>query len=719
MIGWGKITGRGGQENLITRWSRWVVRHRKLVLALWVLLAAAMIPLAFSVTKHLTANGFETPHSQVQWATNRLNELHPPAAPQPLLIQGAKMRQVAAWVKPTAAARTDFHYIARGRTLFIPPAGFTIRDEIALKHTLNTHHQSVTAVTQLAVGRVVTHDASQTIAQSGLVAMPVLAVLLLSVFGSVLAVSLPLIVALAGAELALAAVSVISLHLQLSVFLTDIVSFLALGVGVDYALFISTRFRQNLRASMAVEDAVVDSMSHAGRSVLFSGIAVGLAVSMLFFGDNAYWRGLAVGGAVALFSVLIATHTLLPAVMGSFGTRVNWGRVRAPDFGLWRVLSGWVKRHPVWAIIISLAVLLPFAQMAPQIRMSTPANLATMLPRSAPLRQAVAKQQQIQGAGAIAPIAVVMQLDRPLTAVTSWQAVARVTRHLSQFTGVQSVSSATHLGLSPAQLAALWSEPGHIPARLHRALQNFVSFSHPKLAVVYVVAKSGPNSAASSALVGRIDRHVERWLPAGSRAAAGGLVPVLRSFNATTARHLPLMVAGALIVALVVLTAATGSLLQAFLGVIFDGMVALATAGFLVWINQHHWFGFEGRPLDSSITPLIFVLLFGLSMDYEVILLHRIQERWASHGPGRETVRSGSASTGPMITGAGMVMVAVFLALLISPLSLMKTLGLGLAFAVLVDTWIVRSLLVPATTMLLGRQGFWPWQPKHPQPNRP
>ncbi len=697
---------------MIRRWARFSVRHRRLVLLLWLVLVLTTLPLALGVTKHLTPNGFETPHSQVQWATNVVSGISVPPTPEPLLIQHLSLSRTRGLGQGLGISATAFHRVGPHNVLFVPPPSVTLAQSHQLRHTISRASGTTKDVSQFAIGDLVTHDATKTLTQSGILAMPILALLLLFVFGSVMAMSLPLIMALAGSEVALAAVSLISRHMQLSVFLTDIVSFLALGVGVDYALFISTRFRQNLDDGRDVESAVVDSMSHAGRSVLYSGIAVALAVATLVFGSNAYWRGLAVGGAVAIFAVLLATHTLLPAIMGLIGERVHWGRVKRIDFHLWKSLAGWVTRYPAWSVAVSLLILLPFATLAPKIQMTTPANLATMLPRSDPLRQAVEAQQKVQGAGAIAPIAVAVRLPTSLTKPQSWTAIARLTRHLQETKDVASVGSPTLMHIPDAELSVAVSKPRLAPESLQKALRQFVSPHDMRTLVVYVVAKSGPNNSRTDALVGHIDSHLSQWLPPGSRAYCGGLVPVLRSFNQTTQSRIPLIIASALAVALVVLSAATGSGLQAFLGVIFDGLVALSTAGFMVFVDHHQLLGFERQPLDSSITPLIFVLLFGLSMDYEVILLHRIQERTAHTTSMREAVEHGVATTGSMITGAGMIMVVVFLALLISPLQIMKTLGVGLSFAVLADTWIVRSLLVPSTTVLFGRYGFWPWRMK-------
>ncbi len=693
-------------------WIRFAVRHYWLVIILWLVLIGATLPLAVTVTKHLTTNGFEGQHTQVRWATNTLNTIHPPPAPQPFLIEHLSRARSEDVGQTLEIPRSAFHRVDHQDTLFLPPKTLTMSQSHQLESRLKAQGAQISSTGQLSIGKMVTHDASHTLTSSGVVAMPVLAVLLLMVFGSVAAISLPLIIALAGSEISLAAVSLISRHMQLSVFLTDIVSFLALGVGVDYALFISTRFRQNLDEGQPVMEAIVDAMGHAGRSVLYSGIAVALAVATLMFGSDAYWRGLAVGGAVAIFAVLLATHTLLPAIMAAFNQRIHWGRIPRPDFHLWSALSRAVTRRPIWAILIALVILVPFARLAPQIRMSTPANLATMLPPSNPLRLAVQKQQAIQGAGTIAPIAVVVRYPTAIGDLNSWQRVDRLTRHLESLPDVAKVASPTNLHVPLPELAIASQHPALAPTALKQGLKNFLTSQDPRLVVVYVTAKTGPNEPGTSTLVGRIDRHLPQWVPPGTRAAAGGLVPVLRSFNLLTQSRIPWIVASALMVALVVLTVATRSLVQALLGVIFDGLVGLATAGFMVFVNHHQLLGLERQPLDSSITPLIFVLLFGLSMDYEVILLHRMQERISSGSDPRDAVRQGLATTGAMITGAGMIMVVVFLALLISPLQIMKTLGIGLSFAVLADTWVVRSLLVPSTTALLNRWGFWPWKPK-------
>lgn len=693
------------------RWIHFVIRRKWWVVIAWALIVLGTLPLAIRVTRHLSSSGFDNPSSPAVWATKQLNHLNPPKSPSPILISDISTSAVRQIGFRDGIPRADFHPMKANHTVFLPSSGVSLRQSNALRQSLRIHHATIASIGQLAIGKKVANDSSKTLGTSGVLAIPFLAILLLLVFGSLVAISLPLIVALVGSEVALAVITLIETHITLSVFLTDIVSFLALGVGIDYALFISTRFRQNIDRGEDVDGAVADSMIHAGRSVFYSGLAVAFAVASLTLGGNAYWRGLALGGAIAVLSVLLATHSLLPALMSILGRKTLWGRIiKAKDFGFWKAIGEWVSRRPYSALLVGAILLVPLATIGPRIQMATPANLATMLPQQDPLRQAVTLQQKIQGAGSIAPIAVTMKLPTKITNATTWAEVASVTKHLSGLSGVSKVSSPTGIGLTPQQLATSLQQPALLSEPLAAALKNFINPSYdPHLVIVFVTGKHGPDQPETAALAHSIDTKLPGWLPHGARAATGGLVPMLQSFNHLTSARLPFIMIGVATVAFVVLAIATGSLLQAFLGVLLDALVALATAGFLYVVVQTGHLGFPATIPDSSITPLIFVLLFGLSMDYEVILLHRIQEPLHAGLSMKEAVRSGVSTTGAMITGAGMIMVIVFISLLVSPLAVMKTLALGLTFAVLVDTWIVRSLMVPSITVLLNRWAYWPW----------
>lgn len=684
------------------------------VIIVWgIIMAVAFYP-ATQVTRHLTPNGFERPHTAVTWATHQLTRVTPAKTAPTLLVTGLSEKQVRVIGKTLHLSPSSLHTISVHHTLFLPSKPITISKIQLFKHAIDTHHGQWQVIDQSVIGHTVTHDSSKTLAISGIIAMPFLAILLFSVFGSVAAIALPLIIAVAGSEVALAIISLIETHIKLSVFLTNIVSFLSLGVGIDYALFISTRFRRSLAKGQSVPLAVAESMHTAGRSVFYSGVAVALAVASLLFGNNPYWQGLAIGGTVAVLSVLFATHTLLPAIMSAMGHRIEWGHLRRiPNWGMWRSIGELTTRHPKWSILISLLLLLPLTVFSPKVHMRTPANLAAMLPIHSPIRAAFYKELEIKGPGSMTPLAVVVKLpsSRPLTQSANWHLLHKLAQHLKSLPGVKTIASPTAMGLSSTQLASIIAHPAAMPASATKALRAFVPAHSSHLAILYVVSKTTPDSAATTTLLNRINSHLPSWVPAGTRAAVGGQVAVLDHFNQSTARHLPAIIASTLAVALLILGIATRSIVQALLGIAYNALVALATTGLLVLtVQTGHW-GFYPQPLDSSITPLIFVLLFGLSMDYEVILLHRIQETLSLVTP-NEAVSQGVATTGPMITGAGMIMVIVFLSLMISPLQVMKTLALGLSFAVLIDTWIVRSLLVPSVIVLLGTKAYWPWKPK-------
>ena len=694
-------------------WSHIVVRHRRYVILAWAVLFVIAGLLAKNVTHGLTSTGFERPNSPAVWADKQLSHLQVRPSAEPLLIQNVPTSTVKAWAHRFSLPNAWLYRTGPDATTIVPEKGKAPTLLLPLQEFSSRHGAKTTWVSQTSVSEKVISDTRTTLSSSLPIALPFLIVLLLLVFGSVTAAFLPLVVAAVGAVVALGALDLLENVITLSAYLTDIVSFLSLGVGVDYALFISARFRQSLSEGKTADVAVGEAMAHAGRSVLFSGVAVAMALFTLFLGGNAYWRGIAIGGAVSVLAVLLVTHTLLPAILRILDRRINWGKVPFASSlkGFWPAISAWIRKRPYWAIALAVLALSIPGIFGSQLAMQTPANLAILLPRHDPLRAAVGAEQRAWGAGAIDPIVVAIDFRHPLSDVSTWHAIASVSRRIAGDHAVRSVESPTLLGISPALLAA--SASGHLHnQKVSSALTAFTNLSYNShLVVLFVTARKGPNSAATIALTTRLQHQLRKWLP-HQKSGVGGVTALLTGFNQLTQARLPWILLSVAGVATVVLFLATRSLWQALLGVVFDGLVALTTAGILVLTVQHGGLGLEAEPLNSSITPLVFVLLFGLSMDYEVILLHRIQELWNRGFDMRDAATEGLSRTGGMITGAGMIMVVVFIALLISPLEIMKTLAIGLTSAILLDTWIVRSFLVPGATVAIGPSAFWP-SPRH------
>jgi uncharacterized membrane protein YdfJ with MMPL/SSD domain len=686
----------------------WPARRPWLAIALWIALAVGALPLLASVTRDLQPQGLDVAGSAAVWADDQLGRLNAPPAAAPTLISGLSFAEAGREAQASGIPRAWLHAVPGGGVLLLPPGATPPARVAPLLAAVARAGGRARHVSSGAIGDEVSRDAEATLRHGSLAALPLLLLLLPLVFGSVVQALLPLAVAAAGSELALAAVSVLERHMSLSVYLIDIVTFLALGVGVDYALFIVTRFRDALDRGADARAATAEAMRTAGRSVVYSGTAVALAVASLLLAGTSYWRGLAVGGMLAVACVLLATHTLLPALLRLIGPRIRRGRIpwAMGDWPLWRSLAGWSTWRPWLSVVVGVGLLALPALAAPSLRVRVPAELASLLPRGSALRQANRLVEQLRGAGSLAPLPVVLRLPTTVDQAATWRTVATVSERLRRLPGVASVASPTSSGLPPEVLA----QAAASPAALDGPLAAFVNPSAaPHVVALFVTSAHGPDSAATRALLEAVERTVARSVPPGSRTGVGGVVGVLHAFQARTDRRLPWIVAAAAGVALAVLLGATGSLVQAVLGVLLDGLVALATAGVLVLTVQHGSFGLEAEPVNMTVAPLIFVLLFGLSMDYEVILLHRIQEKLRAGDAPRAAAMGGIAETGGMITGAGLIMVAVFAVLLGSPLEILQTLAIGMVAAILLDTWIVRSFLIPGFTALLGRWAFWAW----------
>ena len=718
----------------------WWHRLRFLLIGLWVVALGLAAPRALHVAHGLVGSGLNNPRSQATWADDQLAKFRTPAASGgslSTLVEGATAAQVhATWAQAAAAAAqrggtaeatakiTALRGHARDVVVDVLPGPGAGAAVAGLRQEMGARPGVVVRVVTLgSVGGGVLSSAMTTLKVAARVALPLLAALLFLVFDSLVAAILPLVVALVGAVVALAAVDLLEPYMQLSAYLTNIVSFLALGVGIDYSLFLSSRFRSALRRARAAagEDspavvgaALREAMRTSGVSVFFSAIAVGASMLSLLLPRTSYWSGLAIGGCAAVLAVLLTTLTLLPALLAVLGRYTEWGRLPRPSWlgRFWPRVAAIVTRRPRLLFAAGLVVLAVPALWSSGLLVQSPANVAHMLAPNNVSRLTVEQEQIDYGAGSIAPLPIVLQTPTAFSATATWNEVAQLTRQIQALPGVASVSSPTAAGLAPQALAQAFAAPGGAPTALAGATAS------PDLIALSVTSRYGPDSARTIDLLQQLDQ-ILNTLPQGWRGAVGGSVALLHAFNLLVAQTLPAMIAFVAGVALVVLFAASGSIGVSVLAVVFDGLVALATAGILVFTVQGGRFGFEAAPLDASITPLIFVILFGLSMDYEVILIHRIREHAASGDLPRgwavlrahaaQAARQGLAETGGMITGAGLLMIVAFGALLLSPLQLMRTLALGLSIAILLDTWVVRALLVPTSIALLGRWAWWPW----------
>ncbi|HZH02952.1 MAG TPA: MMPL family transporter, partial [Myxococcaceae bacterium] len=544
-----------------------------------------------------------------------------------------------------------------------------------------------------------------------LISFPLALLVLLRVFRTWIAALLPVVVGGFAVLSGVAGVLLLSHVTDMAQYTLNVVSLIGMGVAIDYSLFIVSRFRDELDQGASVEDAVVRTVDTAGRAVAFSGLAVAVGLAGLLFFRGSYLSAMGVGGAlVVAFGVLYAL-TLLPAILSWLGPRVNWGRVPFPKrtrpVGVWRGIATWVMRHPVWVLIPTLGLLLAFG--APFRRLQLAATDITALPPDAePRRGAEALARLFPREAATRILAAVeFPSGEPFTpervgSLFDWS------RSVAALPGVVGVESIVDLdpSLGRERYASLAQLPPVLrPPELKPALEAFLT---GKVAVLQVLTSLHPSSAEARDLVRRLreSRAVgDGTLRVGGQTA--GDVDAARFIRAKT----PVAVGFVMGVTAVVLFILLRSVLLPLKALVMNLLSIAGSFGALVWIFQEgHLRGllrFEPGAIEPSLPIVLFCILFGLSMDYEVLLLSRVREEYLRTGDNTHSVAEGLERTGGLITSAAAIMVAVFAAFSLASAVAVKAMGVGMAVAVALDATLVRVLLVPAMMRLMGDWNWW------------
>ena len=510
-------------------------------------------------------------------------------------------------------------------------------------------------------------------------------VILLIAFGSVLAMGLPILVALFGIGCGVALVELTANLLTMPSFATQAAAMIGIGVGIDYALLIVTRYRQGLRDGLEPEPAVALALDTAGRSVLFAGATVVISVlGMLLIGLNAIY-GLAVGTALAVLLTMAASVTLLPALLGFVGRNVD-------KFGLphrkhaegeyresfWHRWSRVIQRHPWPPFIAGLVVLLLLA--APVLSLRLGFSDTGNRPTSDTTRRAYDLIAKGFGPGANSPFVLIAELPGGRQDLS---VLERLAQRLNETPGV-----------------ALATPPQ--PNQAGDA------------AVMTVVPETSPQDKETANLVEDLRDTVIPSVTAGTGVdvKVGGLTPISNDFSDYTQRRLPIFIGAVLLLSFLLLMTVFRSILVPLKAVIVNLLSIGAAYGVVVAVFQWGWgkslvgVGKEG-PIEAWAPMMLFAIVFGLSMDYEVFLLSRIKEEYDRSGDNAVAVADGLAATARVITAAAAIMFCVFGSFVLGDERALKLFGMGLAVAVLVDATIVRLVLVPATMELLGDRNWW------------
>jgi len=712
---------------VVTALAGFAVRRRRLVLALTFVFVAASVVLGSGVVKRLSGSGFDDPAAASTRAATVLAQRFHTGVPNFVLLVKAQggvdnpeVAQAATALTGRLAAEPGVanvtSYWTSGRASVLRSndgsealilARLTGSEDHATTHAQDlekVYAGSTGPLTVRAGGVSVVYGSVKThiqhdLSRAELIVFPVTFVLLVLVFGGVVAALLPLAIggiAIVGTLLVL---RLISSFTDVSVYSLNLTTGLGLGLAIDYALFVITRYREELARGRPYEDAIIASVRTAGRTVAFSAMTVALSLAALLVFPLFFLRSFGYAGIAVVLIAAVGGVVVLPALLAVLGPRIDKWQVfhrRTADstHGFWQRTALAVMRRPVVTgsvVIVALVVLgLPFAG----VRFSLPDD--RVLPRSAAAQQ-VQQAQRDDFSGRVGePILVVASSGRVTMAEQASYAA-----NLSRLRGVDLVQSVG--GTFSHGQAVAPATRGSAAAYASTGSNGFWLEVTPG-----VEAMSGD----AKQLV-----HAIRALPAPSPVLVGGRSAQLVDTEKSLAHKLPL--AGLIIAAamLVVLFLFTGSLVVPLKAIVLNLLSLSATFGAMVWIfQQGHLPGLVGHPIvtwaiDTSMPILMFCVAFGLSMDYEVFLLSRIKETYDAGADNTSAVAVGLERTGRLITAAAALIAVVWLSFLSSSVTFIKMLGLGMALAVIVDATLVRGVLVPAFMRLAGDWNWWAPKP--------
>ena len=696
-----------GKRGVVARAARWCIEHRRRALVAWVALLVVVLGVSGAVGTH-QANQFSLKGTESQRAQDLLKSDFPAqsgdvdqivfharqgritdpgirARINPALARVARLPHVTGVTSPYAAggrqAISRDGRIAFATVTFDRQAPGLSKSQV--ERVISAAEKARTPDLQVELGgQAIEQTQTTSFGTASAVGLAAAIVVLLIAFGSFLAMGLPVATALLGLGTAFGVIALASHVVSMPNFSSDLAAMIGLGVGIDYSLFIVTRFRQNRRGGDGVQTATVVAMDTAGRAVLFAGSTVIIALlGMLLLGVS-FLNGLAISSAIAVFFTMLAALTALPAMLSRIGERI--GRRRraraipegARDAGSWARWARFIRRHPWPAAIAGLAVMLVIAVPALSMRMDL--GDAGNDPAGTTTRKAYDLLAEGFGKGFNGPLEVIAQLP-----------------HAND-------------------TAAL----GRIATAL-RGTPDIVSVSAPRMspdgttAVYQAFPRSAPQAAATGDLVGNLRDKV---LPpvarsSGSTVLVGGPTASSVDFTQVLSRKLPLFIAAVVGLAALLLLVAFRSLVIPLQAAVMNLLSIGAALGVTVAVFQYGWlgslFGVDGGPIETWLPVMLFAIVFGLSMDYEVFLVSRIREEWTRHRDPSRAVVDGLATTGRVITAAATIMICVFLAFVLLPERQVKMFGLSLASAVFLDAFVIRSLMLPAVLELLGRWTWW------------
>ncbi len=556
----------------------------------------------------------------------------------------------------------------------------------ALRATVRSDTLRVMATGSLPINHELTKTLNADLQRAELVSLPVALILLVLVFGTVVGALVPIGVGILAIVGGIGGVFLLAGYMDVSPYALNIVTLVGLGTAIDYSLFIVARFREELARGQAPEDALAGAMGTAGRAVMFSGLTVAIGLSGMLFFEGTFLSSLGVAGAIVVAVAVLYALTFLPALLAILGTRVNSLRVpfpqrRAGGAGAWHSLAMAVMRRPLAVLVPTVAIVLLAGAPFLQFRLAN-ADTLTLPPQAEARRGYDSLIANFPGQDQSSISVVAHWPDGDPKSAEHAAYLAQITRNYAQLPGVLRVTDPTY-GTHIALLNVVTSYPASSDdARdLVRTLRRQTS----------VVATAPPPSGGELLVTGRTAFDLDTI-----------------DFVET---HSVRAVAFVIAMTLLALFVAFRSVILPFKAVVMNLLSITASFGAIAFIFEQGHFAeqlnFTPQSLDPAVPVILFCIVFGLSMDYEVLLLSRIQEEYRRTGDNTHAVAEGLERSGRLITAAALIMVAVFTGFALADVVIIKSVGVGMAIAVALDATLVRALIVPATMRLLGRANWW------------
>ncbi|MGZ9277152.1 MAG: MMPL family transporter [Candidatus Limnocylindrales bacterium] len=748
---------------MFTAWGAFVYRFRRPVVIVSVLLAIVSLAFASQVSGALSAGGWTDPDSESAAVRQRLtDEFDAGGGAIVAVFQGSagddaksdpfQASVSAALARLAADERVDglVGWAETHDDRFVSTDGksayvivrLAITEEVAVDEMpeLRVLVDAPPDLTLLLTGVApATQDqaeqAEQELVQAETVSLPFAALILVLVFASLVAAGLPLVVALLAIPTTLGGVYLAAQATELSIYVQNVATMLGLALAIDYSLFMVSRFREELGRGRDVATAVQITVATSGKAVTFSGLAVAIGLSGLLLFEPSALRSFGIGGALVVASSVFYALTFLPAALGMLGPRVNslsvaglrdrtkraLGRpigdaAERASASRWEHVAHAVMARPFAVLIPTLAFLLLVG--TPFLRLSQGIPDASVLPPGIESREAAVALSTDFRAGETSPIVVLATVDGSPTETANVQRILDLGADIDAVDHIDRVEGpfaelkdpTTGVELDAAGIAALFAAPreqlpAELAAGLARLEEAYLRGSTVRLDAISPLA---PLSPAGTEVV----PDVRAVAVDGVTTQVGGLAADGRDFMASQSATIPYAIGLTLGASAIILYLLFGSVVIPVKAVIMTLLSITASFGALVFIFQDGNFAdilrFESPGFTIAGNPIImFSVLFGLSMDYEVLLLSRIQEAYRRTADNTASVAEGLAKTAGVITGAALIMVVVFSAFALADSITIKSIGVGMAIAVLIDATIVRVLLVPATMRLMGRWNWW------------